>query len=44
MGCASLAYGWIAGRSQLLIAELEAELRKVEARKKPWQGNFGKCK
>ena len=40
----SLAYGWIAGRSQLLIAELEAELRKVEARKKPWQGNFGKCK
>lgn len=32
-----LIYGWIAGRSQLLITELDAELGRVTAQKKPWR-------
>lgn len=33
----SLACGWIAGRSQLLIAELDVELAKVKVKKRPWR-------
>jgi hypothetical protein len=33
----SLACGWIAGRSRLLIAELDVELAKVKVKKRPWR-------
>jgi len=31
-----LTRGWIAGRTQLLIASLSQELRTFMSRKKPW--------
>ena len=36
MGFDPLTRGWIAGRTQLLLAALTSELRKFVALKKPW--------